>query len=803
MQSLGLILGLLLVSASGEGAAGANDTFTRRCELKKAPQAVSWMAAVRRHGRSAFNHLDASYKVFRNVKDFGAVGDGLHDDTLAINAAISSGNRCGRDCGASGTSTLTPALVFLPAGTYLISSSILQYYHTQLVGDATHPPTIVAAGGDAWTGSQNPRVMIDSNPPGGTVHDGGNWWNAPDNFYRSVRNLVFDSRRVDEREEIRCVHWQVGQATSLTGLVFKMAEGIGSAHVGVWMESGSGGWMADLAFSGGGVGIVAGNQQFTSARMTFAGVGTAVRVVWDWAWAFKNVRVERCGVAFDLSKAMTASVSILDSVIMETNVVVMTSAPLPVNDSSTGVATPGTVILDNIEMISVGAAVLHTASGAALLPGGTFHVERWGIGHVYRNGSRVAVAGPLPRSAKPAALLDDTGRFFSRKRPEYEEHDASDFISVKNFGAIGDGVADDTSAFQRAIDNSVGCKIVFIPAGAYLLTATIRVPPHTRMVGEAWPLLMASGSNFSDPSNPHPLLRAGEPGDQGPLELSDLLLTTRGPAPGVLLLQWNIRDRPGHQGECGTWDVHTRVGGAAGSLMGSASCPPTPGGAPPLPSCMGAWAHAHVTRGASAYFENMWLWTADHDLDAGGAVNVYSGRGLMITSRSGPVWLLGTAAEHSTLYQYQIADASNVFASMIQTETPYYQGGLGPRAVEPFAPNAKFADPTFVQCGGVGASAAADCAMSWALRIVRSTGVMVYGAGLYSFFKNHDGGCVEGYCQNAMVSIDGATDVDLVAINTLGAREILVSKEGWEIGASENVEVAGGVTISGALAIFL
>ena len=66
------------------------------------------------------------------MKDYGAVGDGIHDDTDAINQAISGGNRCGQDCGSS---TTLQAVVYFPAGTYLVSHSIVAYYFTQLIGD--------------------------------------------------------------------------------------------------------------------------------------------------------------------------------------------------------------------------------------------------------------------------------------------------------------------------------------------------------------------------------------------------------------------------------------------------------------------------------------------------------------------------------------------------------------------------------------------------------------------------------------------------------------------------------------------
>jgi hypothetical protein len=55
-----------------------------------------------------------------------------------------------------------------------------------------------------------------------------------------------------------------------------------------------------------------------------------------------------------------------------------------------------------------------------------------------------------------------------------------DFVSVKDFGAVGDGVADDTAAIQAAID---GGGTVFLPEGTYRTTAPINVWGATSLVG--------------------------------------------------------------------------------------------------------------------------------------------------------------------------------------------------------------------------------------------------------------------------------------------------------------------------------
>lgn len=73
-----------------------------------------WMDEVAHQGLAPFN-LNPNYPVFRNVKTYGAKGDGMTDDTAAINAAISDGNRCGFGGVCQGATT-TPAIVYFPAG---------------------------------------------------------------------------------------------------------------------------------------------------------------------------------------------------------------------------------------------------------------------------------------------------------------------------------------------------------------------------------------------------------------------------------------------------------------------------------------------------------------------------------------------------------------------------------------------------------------------------------------------------------------------------------------------------------------
>lgn len=57
----------------------------------------------------------------------------------------------------------------------------------------------------------------------------------------------------------------------------------------------------------------------------------------------------------------------------------------------------------------------------------------------------------------------------------------SDFVSVKDFGAVGDGTTDDTAAFKAAIDSSNG---VYVPAGTFRIAGNLIINSSTTIFGD-------------------------------------------------------------------------------------------------------------------------------------------------------------------------------------------------------------------------------------------------------------------------------------------------------------------------------
>ncbi|KAJ7184277.1 exo-beta-1,3-glucanase [Mycena filopes] len=727
-------LGTTCSTPLGAGTAAAADPF--------------WMQTIKHQGIAAFNANPASYQVFRNVKDFGAKGDGVTDDSAAINAAISAGSRCGG--GSCASSTVSPAVVFFPSGTYLVGHSIIPYYYTQLIGDAKKPPTLLAAA------TFTDIAVIDADPyiPGG---NGAQWYTNQNNFFRSIRNFVIDVTRVPATAaQGTGIHWQVAQATSLMNIVFQMSTAANTAHQGIWMENGSGGFLGDLVFNGGKFGMWVGNQQFTVRNVTVNNAQTAIFGSWNWGWTFQGVTISNCQVGFDLSTGGGASAqtvgaeSIIDAVVTNTPIFVRTSSA-----SGGKLIGAGSLVLNNIKLTNVPTAV-GVVGGAVVLAGGTTTIAAWAQGNVYTGSSATGkfTQGTIPAVTKPAALLDSSGKIFGRTHPQYAAYAVSQFVSVRDQGAKGDGKTDDTAALKAIFAAYAGCKIIFFDAGTYVVTSTLQIPAGTQIVGEAWSVIAGKGAAFQNSNSPQPVVQVGAAGSTGVVEITDIIFSTIGPAGGAIVVEWNVKQSS--QGSAGMWDSHIRLGGAAGTNLQASNCPSSGSGG--TANCMAAYAGLHLTASSSAYLEGTWVWLADHDLDVASQaqISIFSGRGILSES-AGPVWMIGTASEHHVLYQYNLVNAKTHYLGLIQTETPYYQPSPAPPA--PFAVSTAFQDPS--NWSGITAA--------WGLRVTTSTDIIVFGAGLYSFFSNYVQTCLTPEnCQAQMVSVDAASSVHIYSLATVG-----------------------------------
>lgn len=365
---------LLLAPWLAQGAPQGNSIESRQTSTSS-----YWLSQIQRQGTIAYADDGdskpsdpSSYKVYRSVKDYGAVGDGVTDDFDAINRTMFDGGRCGSGCNSS---TIQPALVYFPPGTYSISKPIVMPYYTQMVGDAVNPPTI--------KGSSNFEgiALIDSNPyyPGISNPDGTgiNWYRNQNNFFRQVRNFKVDLTGMPEVNPDGVsgpagLHWQVAQATSLQNIVFQMKPKSGTnKQQGIYMENGSGGFMTELVFNGGAIGMAVGNQQFTTRNLTFNGCQTAILIGWDWLWTFKSLKIDNADIGIDMGSLLNGNNQSVGSVVLVDGAITNSVAGIKTSHNATSQPdTGGTLTVQNVDFTGTQNAIVGADGVKQILAGG-------------------------------------------------------------------------------------------------------------------------------------------------------------------------------------------------------------------------------------------------------------------------------------------------------------------------------------------------------------------------------------------------------------------------------------------------
>ena len=114
--------------------------------------------------------------------------------------------------------------------------------------------------------------------------------------------------------------------------------------------------------------------------------------------------------------------------------------------------------MNNVKLTNVPTAVA-VSNDSVLLPGTsssetTKTIAAWAQGNVY-HGTKTSptfIQADIAAPYKNPSLLTPEGKIVGRMHPQYEDLDVSSFVSVRDFGAVGDGKTDDTRALQTVFD---------------------------------------------------------------------------------------------------------------------------------------------------------------------------------------------------------------------------------------------------------------------------------------------------------------------------------------------------------------
>lgn len=133
------------------------------------------------------------------------------------------------------------------------------------------------------------------------------------------------------------------------------------------MENGFGGFMIDLKFYGGGLGVVFGFQQFMVWNFEFNDCRVVILQFWNWIWNFYGIKVNNCDVGFDFilggKEQFVGFVIVQDGMFMNMGVGFL----IVYNIEQKGIN--GILIIDNINFVNIFVVVCNLGIGENVLSG--------------------------------------------------------------------------------------------------------------------------------------------------------------------------------------------------------------------------------------------------------------------------------------------------------------------------------------------------------------------------------------------------------------------------------------------------
>ncbi len=391
------------------------------------------------------------------------VGDGRADDTAAIQRAIDAS----RGVGGNG-------IVFLPAGRYRVTRSILVPPGVRIFGfGATRPvlmladdtpgfrtgvaTLIVFTGGDQYQVGKVPVPIPTLVPPNDNVRDANSA-----TFYSAMSNIDMDLGQGNPAAA--GVRFRVAQHAFLMHMDFR----IGSGFAGVYH---AGNEMEDVHFHGGRYGIVTEKTspawQFTLIDASFDGQRDAAIREHEADLTLVNVAIRDVPIGIDIDPGYSDSLwgsDVRFERVSRAGVVISEE-----NSAFTQIGFENAVAVDTPVF-----ARFRDSAKTVPAAGRAYRVDRFShgltipaIGQTGRIATQVGahaiVAMPAPTAPAIPALPP-----------------VADWTDVHALGVRGDGRTDDTAALQRAIDTH---RVLYLPTGFYRVTASLHLRADTVLLG--------------------------------------------------------------------------------------------------------------------------------------------------------------------------------------------------------------------------------------------------------------------------------------------------------------------------------
>ena len=579
---------------------------------------------------------------FRSVTDFGAKGDGVTDDTRAIQLAI--------DHSRGSINAKAFAVVYFPPGVYLVSDTLVVYSGTELRGNSVTPPTIRLAPSTPKfmnTSSKQPLIATTSGYDQTTNYSSTHWW---DNsiasnciFYVHIHKLNIDL--TNGNIGATALYWCVAQQTSLRDMelfIGDAAHGIdicvseGYEHQGGG-GNGGGGTIEDISIYGGESAIRADSSQWTFRGLTLKGQRYSAIVLQDMIWSFAFVDVN----VSDTPAVMT-SISGLDetsSTVCFIDVII-TNVTGAIVFNMTGAGHP--IFFQNVQFIGPYPSIIVANNSGMYYPWPVTPVqgliERW-------------AGWPAPNYSQNGIIISSNNywqaymdlpnspnrRLYSQPRPYFDDLTVAPCNAITDCGATGTNVTDDTAALQSCVDK---CEAVFLPGGIYRIKDTLTLKSTSMLIGEIYTniYLDANAPGFNDATIEKAVIDTPD-SSSSTVKLTDISVIAGIGNPGATLIRW--RSGP----SSGMWDVNLNISAGASILYG-----------------------IHVVGAGSGILANVWAWGADHSYWSMDGLTLDHAMIGFLGESAGPLTAYGLACEHHLQAMLALRGAANYDLITFQSE---------------------------------------------------------------------------------------------------------------------------------------
>ena len=432
---------------------------------------------VAAHAQSVYTlRPDDPLAVYLTAKDFGVHGDGVGDDSDALQRAIDHAQE-----------TLHHGIVFIPEGRYRLTKTIHVWAGVRLIGYGVKRPVFLLAPNTPGFQQGTDRYMLwftdERTPDGQPIADASEF-----TFYSAVSNIDFEI--AEGNPAALAVRFNVAQHSFVSHANFH----IGSARAAIQQI---GNQASDIHIYGGDFGIVTGKTspawQFLLMDSSFEGQRTAAIRTTEAGFTLIRDQFKNVPVAMQIPEGEVEQLYGRDLQMEQVSKSVLQLGDVKNLRSE---VTLENIVCNHVKRFVEGAETFANS----LISAGSFVEERFYLGLEIGSDGRekgIALHHSERSLSKKSAVQSDIPQLPPMRS----------WVNVHSLGAKGDGGADDTAALQRAIDEHA---TLYFPSGRYRLSGTLHLRPDTRLIGfspfTTQFILNDSNPNFQGSGAPIPLL---------------------------------------------------------------------------------------------------------------------------------------------------------------------------------------------------------------------------------------------------------------------------------------------------------